>query len=548
MALDIRPLKPTSNTALLDAIRNEGSNDYQRRISAASKAGVQQTLKDLQTHRTMWNEFLDALVNRIGLVVARNKVWSNPLSEFKQGLLSYGDTIEEIQIGLLKAKSYDPDREYLEKDLFGTERPDVQANFHKVNRQDYYKITINEPLLQRAFLENGGLSSFVSQLMDAPTTSDQWDEFLLTCQLFSEYESNGGFFKVNVPDVASLESNAADARAVLRKMRAMADTLTFMSTRYNAARMPTFALRDDLVLFVTPEFKAAVDVEALAAAFNLNMADMYGRIIPIPEEQFGIAGVQAIMTTKDFFVIADQRIETASQWNPVALHNNYFLHHWQVISASRFVPAVMFTTQGGDEIINVLTPVVGVSAITGVDSDGDAVTDEVLRGEVYAFHAEAETDPANGVNTGVRWSVSGYTSSRTYISRTGVLHVGGDEGAATLTVTATSTWLDADNLRKDGATETLTLDVAGVAVPEWPESDPVTGITVDGVAVTPAFAAGTFAYTVDLAPGATITPDDVEVTGPEANDVEITVNEAGTVATISVPTAPGDPVYTVTVA
>jgi hypothetical protein len=449
---------------------------------------------------------------------------------------------------LLKAKSYDPDREYLEKDLFGTERPDVQANFHKVNRQDYYKITINEPLLQRAFLETGGLSSFVSQLMDAPTTSDQWDEFLLTCQLFSEYESNGGFFKVNVPDVASLESNAADARAVLRKMRAMADTLTFMSTRYNAARMPTFALRDDLVLFVTPEFKAAVDVEALAAAFNLNMADMYGRIIPIPEEQFGISGVQAIMTTKDFFVIADQRIETASQWNPVALHNNYFLHHWQVISASRFVPAVMFTTQGGDEIINVVTPVVSVSAITGVDSDGDAVTDEVLRGEVYAFNADAVTDPANGVNTGVRWSVSGYTSSRTYISRTGVLHVGGDEGAATLTVTATSTWLDADNLRRDGETATITLDVSGVAVPEWPESDPVTGITVDGVAVSPAFAAGTFTYTVDLAPGATITPDDVEVTGPEANDVEVTVNEAGTVATISVPTAPGDPVYTVTVA
>src|SRR4030095_11715618 len=161
MAVDIRPLKPAPNERVLDAIRNEGSNDYQRRIPEATKAGVQATLQEVQTLRPLYNEFLDALVNRIGLVVMRNKVWTNPLAEFKPGLLTYGDTMEEIQTGLLKAKRYDSDRESLEKDIFGTERPDVDANFHKVNRQDFYKITINTPLLNRAFLTPNGLSSFV---------------------------------------------------------------------------------------------------------------------------------------------------------------------------------------------------------------------------------------------------------------------------------------------------------------------------------------------------------------------------------------------------
>lgn len=544
MALDVRPLKPASNALMLDAIRNEGTSEYQRRIPNATKAGVQTTLKQLQTYRPMWNEFLDALVNRIGLVVARNISWTNPLAEFKRGMLTYGDTIEEIQVGLLKAHGYDPDREELEKSIFGTERPEVQANFHRVNRQDYYKITINENLLQRAFLEEGGLNSFVNQLMQSPTTSDQWDEFLLTCQLFPEYEANGGFHKINVPDVSAIGSNEADAKLALRKLRYTADELTFLSSTYNAAKMPTFAKRDDLLLFTTPQFKAAMDVEALAGAFNIEMSQMHGRIVPIPEAQFGIDGCQAIMTTKDFFVIADQRFDTDSAHNPVASHNNYFLHHWQVISASRFVPAVMFTTGPGDEVITVVTPVTSVSALTITDRDGNVPTD-VVRGEMYALDAEAVTTPADGVNDGVRWGIAGAGSPKTYITQNGVLHVGGDETSNTLVVTATSTWIDPDNAQRDGETATLNLTVTGPNLPVWPENDAVTGITVEGVPV-PGFSPTTYTYTVAV-PGGTTTADQVEVFGPDAGDVEITVDEAGDTVTVSAPTAPGDPVYTVNV-
>src|SRR5699024_10286028 len=200
------------------------------------------------------------LINRIGSVIARNISWQNPLAEFKRGMLEYGDTIEEIQTGLLQAHIYDPDREYLERDLFGTEVPEVQTSFHTVNRQNFYKVTVNQPLLQRAFLADDGLSNFVAQLLEAPSTSDYWDEFLTTVQLFPEYENNGGFWHVNVPDVKDLESSESDAKSALRKMRAMADKLKFISTRYNAAHMPTFADRDDLVVFVSPEFNAAIDV------------------------------------------------------------------------------------------------------------------------------------------------------------------------------------------------------------------------------------------------------------------------------------------------
>src|SRR6478752_5070501 len=105
MSLDVGVLKPTSNEITLDRIRKKASPDYQARIPEATKAGVQATMKALMNYRPARNEFIDSLVNRIGLVYAQNVSWANPLSEFKRGMLEFGDTIEEIQMGLIKAKT-----------------------------------------------------------------------------------------------------------------------------------------------------------------------------------------------------------------------------------------------------------------------------------------------------------------------------------------------------------------------------------------------------------------------------------------------------------
>lgn len=515
MVVDVRPLQPSHNANILNAIRNESSTDYQRRIPAATQANIQDTIKSLTSYRPAWNEFIDALVNRIGSVQARNISWRNPLAEFKRGMLEFGDTIEEIQVGLLKSHGYEDDREHLEKDIFGVERPDVQSNFHTVNRQEFYKVTVNEAQLTRAFLNPTGLSSFVAMLMEAPMTSDQWDEFLLTVSLFREYESNGGFYHVNVPDVKAIESDMADAKLALRKMRAMADTMTFLSSKYNAAHMPTFAKRDELVLFVTPEFQAAIDVETLAAAFNMDKAAMHGRVIPIPDEHFGIDGCQAIMTVKDFFVIADQRLENTSAANPVGLHSNHFLHHWQVISASRFVPAVMFWTGADDEVIEIQPTVTAVAQPTVTNRAGTAVT-AVERGEMYEVAASVTTSPVNGLNTSVLYSLSGHSSERTYVTADGVLHIGGQEESGALSVVATSVWVDPANPSKTKVeSQARVLTVGGVMLPDWPEPASfaintayVVGDNVKiGSATLECTTAGTTAGTVPAVPGigATVT-------------------------------------------
>lgn len=551
MAIDVRPLKPLENWQMLNMVRNKASNQYQDRIPAATKGKIQATLRALDEFQPQQNEFHEALVNRVGLQMIKNSSWTNPMAPFKRGMLTRGDTIEEIAVGIIKASTYDPDREELERELFGTEKVYVENNFHRQNRRDKYKITINSALESAAFDTPNGLQSFIAAEMAAPAKSDQLDEFLLMTELFAEYERNGGFYKVQIPNVIDIDSDGPEARKALRTMQVVADSLPFMSTKYNAAGMMSFAKPEDLYLFHSPEFAAAINVEALAGAFNIDKMDIRSRMVTIPQERFGIDGCQAILTTKDFFVVADTKYQTASMFNPAGLSTNFWLHHWGLYSASRFVPAVLFTTHKGDETVAVQTPVTSVSAVSVTDRNGTTVAD-VTRGEHYSLYAEAVTTPAGGTNTAVRYTLTGATSPYTWVSMTGVLHVGGNEGAASLSVVATATWTDPKGLQRDGAKSAVkTLTVSGPAVGvSWPiagdTSQTVTGISVEGVAVSPPFAVGTTAYTVTV-PGGTTTADEVAVTGPDAGDVDVTVSADGKTVTVKANSAPGDPVYTVTV-
>jgi hypothetical protein len=474
MALDVRPLRTPNNIELLNAIRGVGSLDYQRRIPAADKSNIQEVVNDLRNNRPAWNEFSDSLVNRVGLELYKNRIWSNPLAKFKIGMLEAGDTIEEIMVGLVEAKRYDPDRDELERELLGQERPRVDASYHKINRMDRYKITVNEVLLKRAFDNEFGLNRFVNGILDAPQTSDNWDEFLLMASLFKEMWRTGSFFKIAIPDISSATSNGDDARVSLRRMREVAENLQFISERYNAAHMPTAANPEDLELFITPEALAAQDVEALAGAFNIEKANFSARTTVIPKEHFNIPGAQAVLTTRDFFVVADTYMDTRQFQNPAGLTTNYWLHHHQVISASRFVPAILFTSAEEGTVIDLDTyEVTSTVAPTVTDRNGQTVT-KVQRGEVYNVDSVAVTTPAGGDNDAVRYVLTGNESERTWITHTGTLVVAPDESAQSLTITDVAV----DN---EYISNSATVTVYGALVAAWPDPEVIEDADNDGL-------------------------------------------------------------------
>lgn len=473
MAVPTAPFKRLNNVDFLNGIRHKTSSEFQKRIPEATKANFQDSIQNLMRNRPLRNEFVDALLNQIGLILVQNASYQNMFAEFKRGMLDYGDTIEEVQIGLAKGYTYDHDRDYLEKVLFGRETPDVQSSFHKINREQMYKITIDQPTLTRAFTSEYGLSDFITKLMEVPSTSDNWDEFLLTTALFKEYDNADGFFKINVPDVSSADSTAADAKKLIRRMRETAENFAFLNTKYNAAGMPVHADRSKLLVILSPEANAALDVEALAAAFNIDKSALAGRILVVPAEFIGIDGFQAILTTTDFFVMADVRYETTMQPNPAGLYDNFFLHHWSIISTSRFAPAVLFTTKEGTIVVQENTPVTGLDDIVLYD-DAGTVVNTVERGKLYTVGGSAITTPTGGINDAVRISVKGFQSQVSHVTQNRTLYVGPDDEATTIDVSIVAT---ADN----SFIKTRTVTLVGPVVSFWAPVEVTEDVDKDGL-------------------------------------------------------------------
>lgn len=471
MVKNIRPLiDKASNVDWLNAIRNSLGTEYQNRIPEATQANIAETIDTLWSYQAGRNQVVDALVNRIGLVLFQNTLWTNPLAPFKIGALNQGETIEEVMNGLLEAVDYDFDRDELEKEVFGNHPFETQTSFHKVNRRDRYAFTVNQPGLRLALLNNE-LGSFLSNVMSMPQTSDQNDEFLLMTNLFREVDKADGYFTVNVPDVGVPTSGTAESRALLRRIREFNNTLPFISRLYNPAGMPVAANPEDLILITTANADAAMDVEALAGAFQIDKAEVKNRKVVLPERYLGIQGVQAILTTRKFFVVADNLIETTSQFNPAKLTTNFWLHHWQVISASRFAPLVMFNSERPSTTISTtLAPVTDIGAFTVKDKTGTVAATNVTRGVLYDVVVEGVTTPTGGP-AALDLDVEGATSQFTYITNNGDLFIGPDEEANTLTIRATSV----DN----NYNETTTRSVVGTLIKPWPNASIRTDVDAD---------------------------------------------------------------------
>lgn len=445
-------IRNADNVNILNAIRNDASLDYHKRIPAATKGNIADVADAIFNFRPHKNEFIESLINRIGLVYARNAIWYNPLSELKRGALEFGDTIEEIQVGIVKANHYNHDRDYLERDIFGRADLDVATAFHTVDREDFYKITIDDNTLRRAFLDPSGLDQLTQQLMSAPTTADNWDEYLLMSALFRVADNKWPMFNVNVPDVAKMDSTEDQARSLLRKIRSTAGNLRFLSTRFNGAKMPVSARPEDLVLFATPEVKSGLDVNALAVLFNVSYAEVPSRIIEIRQEDVAMDGVQAFLTTKDFFVIADTSLETTSEFNPVSRQTNFFLHHWEIISASPFAPIVKFSTQPDTarESIEIASTVAIDHIQFVIDADE---TDVRNVDKTSARMVKGGTAQLEAVLTGLKagqediefteqWSVEDNKDTGTRIDNDGLLYIAPSETSQLLTVRVKVSWID----------------------------------------------------------------------------------------------------------
>lgn len=423
-----------------------GTNDFQQRIPNPSQAGISVTMDALfqPMNAQYFNQFMDILVNRIGFTYVRGQAYENPLAVFKGQKLNFGSTIQEIAPKWIKAHSYDDENETLLK----LHRPEAEVWYHTQNRRDQYPISISTDELRTAFTEEYGLNNLVAQIMQAPINSDEYDEFVIMKELIGLYDEKWGFYRHHL---SAAPSDDATGKELLAALQTYGGRLQFPSALYSGTDIPVFAKPSELVLLVTPDTQASLNVNTLAALFNVDLAKVSYRTVLIDE--FPIDGAVALLTTEDFFVCSDTLYNTTSFWNPETLATNYYLNHWGVYSVSPFVPAILFTTGEGTTVPTVTQEVTGLkvtSESNTVKAGGSVrltvklqgtVTPETPDGTIIvAPDAATYTVKASRADGEAVSAVE--LNARTRVDNYGVLHVqkSGVKKGDTLIVTVTSTY------------------------------------------------------------------------------------------------------------
>lgn len=437
-----------TNKTIIGRIALNGSNQFQQNVPICDQANIQATVSAIfDPSLNLYNEFVNALVNQFGDIIVHSRRWENPLEALRGPNLEFGTRVEEVGAQLIKAKCYDPEA----KDLLDVNEPELLTAFHDLNRKDKYPITINPYELRRAVLSGEyGLNEYMNQIMTLPINSDRVDTYNITMQLLADYEQNWGFRRVNVPDLASVNATEADAKRALKTMRTLARKMRFYSTEYNAYGMPTFSNPGDLMLLATSEYYEAVNVDALAALFNVDRAEIPYRVAIVDE--IPIDGAEAVLMDREFIIQRDFVYTTRNFDNPSTLMTNHWLHHWSMNSVSPMLNAVLlgdFQTTG---ITTVTVNVTGgtIALPTGVTSVAPG-EDVELVGTVAG--TVSPDDEGVEVPQAIRYYIKGAIDSdkeavdlapHTYVTPDGHLYVDPDEQAAEITVSGIVVWLNPD--------------------------------------------------------------------------------------------------------
>jgi hypothetical protein len=379
---------------VLNVIRQNATAVYQDRIPEATAENLHEVGDAILTYEAQANEFVNALVNRIGLVILNNRMATNPLAALKKGRLAVGETIEEIYIDVIKAQTYDP--RAAQDTLFKRHLPNVSSVFHSVDSQLNYPLTISNEQLRKAFLSYDSLDRFIAGLVDSMYKSATLDEFIQMKQLISEWNENSRFIVEPITAV----TDAASAREAMIKIKAVSDGMTIFNNQMNYAGVWTSTPKEEQYLITTPDFNARMDVDVLAAAFHMDKAEFAGHVIVVDNiGDLGDDGIEAILVDKNWYQVYDYLRTFKTAYNGEGLYWNYFYHVWMVYSLSPFANAVAFGTAAPTVTTLTVTPITATVKAGGTVQITTTVTGTGDPTSKCTFALAGNTDPETVVST-----------------------------------------------------------------------------------------------------------------------------------------------------
>lgn len=348
--------KPLCNADMLKLVYAQDPATWGARIPDPSKMKWEEmnTLINATNFKQGRNEIFEELVNRIGLTRFIQMQADNPLAMFKRGSMRFGDTVQEISTDIVTATEFggvkSPDI-----DQFIPKLSDVQAAYFKKNRKQYYKITVGDDRLERAFINERGLQALISGILSSLDRSNEVDEFIFAKQALSSYYKNDQYplldtQQVLVPDVTSDTVKREDIVKYIEIIKKTSKKMTFNSRFFNPVKMMNISRPSDLILISRYQAGIVNEVQNLSVIFNEQFNELKVPIIDV--DDFGVDDKGNEILPNVTSILCDRRLveillihnEVTTAYNAQNLYRNYFFHIEQLYKTSPFHNCIFFVT------------------------------------------------------------------------------------------------------------------------------------------------------------------------------------------------------------
>lgn len=414
----------------LNALREISSDIYQKYIPIIDDStDISAFANPILEVPVVMNEFCDVLVNKLVYSQFESKTFNNPLRVLEGESIPLGYAGEHVMVNPAKGRGFNVND--FAGLLFKYEA-DVKVEYHTVNSDLQYPVTISRQQLKKAMTSWDNLAEFITSLSNSLYNGCYVDEFRFTKNIISgAYKENRG-----VIETISAVSSEATAKAFVEKARELFLNFQLPSTKYNAwaknggegKPITTWTRPEDIVLIIRNDVRAKIDVQSLASAFNLSYADFMGNVITVDDfdsydddgnKVFDGSAIVGMIADKSWFKIKTQDMYLETFVNPNNRTIQYYLNVIRMYNMSLFANGVIFATA---------EPTVEATKVEFVED-----TATVKAGEKITLHVVTEPFTANPTlsysssSTGVA-TVGAQTGK--YIEITGVAG-----GTATITVT-----------------------------------------------------------------------------------------------------------------
>lgn len=327
---------------VLNSIRATASAEYQARIPVATVDNIAEIGNSFATYDLVFNEYSSALMHRIGLTILMTNSFENKLKAFKTGKLHTGQDVEEIFVDQFRKAEGAYDKTGLTINPFARrDYNEVKVNYHRMNRQDKYVISIAKEDHIRAFRSENTLTSFISAQLNSLYTGAEYDEWCIMKEMLGEVASE---VTTDSPNLYVVEEPTTQAKCMsfARTLKKAIRDLAYVSDKYNPAGVKTKTEKSDLVLFVHKDIAPHLDVDLYTVVFGPEYTKAGVTVVELDDFGANNDGTRAILCDRDLFKIYDVKFEMTQLFNPDNLVTNYWLHVWQILSTSNFKARAVF--------------------------------------------------------------------------------------------------------------------------------------------------------------------------------------------------------------